>query len=135
MNKINQKTKQEEAVESGRLTGQCDALYAVLNKLREDAEKYILDALFHRGISKINLMEFPTVNAPAIAGDATMDYIEIHFNKVTVGFSDENENDWLPVMLLSADQIKDVIETLNDLLDEFDGGGYTVLKDGSVESK
>ena len=135
MNEIEPKTKREEAVESGRLTGQCDALYAVLNKLREDAEKYILDTLFHRKISKIHLMEFPTVNAPAIAGDATLDYIEVHFNKVTVGFSDENENDWLPVSLLSTDQIKDVIETLNNLLDEFDEGGYTVLEDGNVESE
>lgn len=135
MSKIDPKTKQEEAVESGRLTGQCDALCAVLNKLREDAEKYILDAFFHRKISNLHLMEFPTVNAPAIAGDATLDYIEVHFGKVTVGFSDENKNDWLPVMLLGADQIKDVIETLNNLLDEFDGGGYTVLEDGNVESE
>ena len=138
MNKIDQKTKQEEAVESGRLTGQCDALYAVLDKLRKNAEKYILDALFRRKIFKIHLMEFPAVKeyAPAITGDATMDYIEMtHFNEVTVGFSNENANGSLPVYMLNANQIKNVIETLNDLLDEFDKGGYTVLADGSVKSE
>ena len=107
-----------------------DMRKTLLRRMRKEASALLKVC----GICKALVYELDLPDRPALSDTKALDYIVIRGNDLVLGFSDEDEETYLPIHKLAPELGLLVLDTVRTIVNGVKSGAYTVT-DGVVHGR